>query len=227
MVYRKTTNATNERTALVSIVPLSVLGDRTPLILFDAHGSDLICAAYANFCSLIYDYNVRQKISGADMSVFHFVQLPVIPPHTYTAELLDFIVPRVFELTYTAWDLQPFAQDVGYAGATFIWDDERRFLIRCELDALYFHLYGISRDDAAYIIDTFPIVKRKDEAAYGEYRTALVILEMYDQMAALSSMSVPTPTGEGEYPVPDVSQWVTWLSPEPASPSVAHPDKES
>jgi len=63
-----------------------------------------------------------------------------------------------------------------------------------------------------------------------------VILEMYDQMSALPTMAVPAPKspprhegegdlgGEGLYDVPDVSQWVTWLSPGPASPDVAHPD---
>ncbi|HEX2906023.1 MAG TPA: hypothetical protein VHO69_04140 [Phototrophicaceae bacterium] len=64
-------------------------------------------------------------------------------------------------------------------------NEEPRFLLRCELDALYFHLYQISRDDVAYILDTFPIVKRKDEAAHGEYRIKRVILEMYDQMAGV------------------------------------------
>ena len=53
----------------------------------------------------------------------------------------------------------------------FVWDEERRFDLRCDLDALYFHLYEISRDDVDYIMETFPIVKRKDEAAYGSYRT--------------------------------------------------------
>ena len=132
-------------------------------------------------------------------------------------------MPRVLELSYTAWDLQPFAQDVGYDGAPFVWDEERRFLMRCELDALYFHLYRIARDDVDYILETFPIVKRKDEAAHGEYLTKRIILEMYDQMAALPQISVPAPKGEGDYRVPDVAQWVTWLEPEPASPLVAHP----
>src|SRR5689334_7670220 len=95
----------------------------------------------------------------------------------------NFIAPRVPELTYTAWDLQPFSEDVAYNGAPFIRDDQRRFLMRCELDALYFHLYQINRDDVDYIIETFPIVKRKDEAAYGTYRTKDTILAMYDQMA--------------------------------------------
>ena len=71
------------------------------------------------------------------------------------------------------------------------------------------------------------MVKRKDEAAHGEYRTRRVILEMYDQMAALPKMAVPAPKGEGEILVPDVSQWATWLNPPPADPSVAHPDTRS
>jgi hypothetical protein len=55
-------------------------------------------------------------------------------------------------------------------------------LLRCKLDAAYFHLYGIERDDVDYIMETFPIVKRKDEKLYREYRTKRVILEMYDEM---------------------------------------------
>jgi hypothetical protein len=53
---------------------------------------------------------------------------------------------------------------------------------RCELEAAYFHLYGIERDDVDYIMERFPIVKRKDEKLYGEYRTKRVILEMHDEM---------------------------------------------
>lgn len=38
------------------------------------------------------------------------------------------------------------------------------------------------RDAVAYILDQFPIVRRKDEERFGEYRTKRVILEMYDAM---------------------------------------------
>ncbi len=75
----------------------------------------------------------------------------------------------------------------------FVWDEDRRFLMRCELDALYFHLYGIARDDVDYVLETFPIVKRKDEAAHGEYLTKRIILEMYDQMAACRRSACPRP----------------------------------
>ncbi len=44
-------------------------------------------------------------------------------------------------------------------------------MIRCELDAAYFHLYGIAHHDVDYIMETFPILRRRDEEAYSEYRT--------------------------------------------------------
>jgi hypothetical protein len=97
----------------------------------------------------------------------------------------------VLELTYTAWDMQPFARDLGYHGPPFRWDEERRFLLRCELDAAFFHLYGIEREDVDYIMETFPIVKRKDEKAHGEYRTKRVVLEIYDAMRRAMDAGVP------------------------------------
>jgi len=96
--------------------------------------------------------------------------------------LREWIAPCVLELTFTAYDLRGFAEDCGYTGEPFRWDEDRRFLLRCELDAAYFHLYGIGLEDVDYILDTFPIVRRKDEQAHGEYRTKRVILEIYDEM---------------------------------------------
>ena len=49
--------------------------------------------------------------------------------------------------------------------------------MRAELDALMFHLYGVNRTDADYIMHTFPIVQRKDEEAHGEFRTKRLILD--------------------------------------------------
>jgi hypothetical protein len=103
--------------------------------------------------------------------------------------------------------VRPFAEDLGHSGPPCRWDDDRRFLIRCELDALYFRLYGLSRDDADCILDTFPIVRRKDEHQFGEYRTKRVILEIYDAMAEAERTGVP---------------YQTRLDPPPADPRIAH-----
>src|SRR5690606_17779349 len=96
---------------------------------------------------------------------------------------VEFICKRSLELLHTSWETQPIAGEASAGSAPYVWDDERRFWLRTELDALYFHLYGISRDDVDYIMETFPIVKRKDEAEHGCYRTKLAILEVYDEMA--------------------------------------------
>ncbi len=55
---------------------------------------------------------------------------------------------------------------------------------RARLDALFFQLYGISRDDAAYILDTFPIVREDDEKSFGRYLTKELILAYMNAIAA-------------------------------------------
>lgn len=182
LAHRKTARSTDERTLIVSPLMRTAVGDKAPLIFIEEQSARTACLLTANFNSYVCDFTTRQKLGGTDLSQFYFKQLPVLPPSTYTPELLNFIVPRVLELTYTAWDLQAFARDLGYEGDPFAWDPERRFQLRCELDALYFHLYQIGREDAAYIMDTFPILKRKDEAQFGTYRTKDVILAAYDQL---------------------------------------------
>ena len=48
--------------------------------------------------------------------------------------------------------------------------------LRARLDALYFHLYGLDREDAAYVLGTFPIVQRQDVDKFGSYRTRDLVL---------------------------------------------------
>ena len=91
---------------------------------------------------------------------------------------------EVLRLSYTAHDLAPFARDLGYDGAPFKWDEEDRHHRLARLDALFFHLYGLSRDDAAYILDTFPIVREQDIKAHGRYLTKDLILAYMNAVAA-------------------------------------------
>jgi hypothetical protein len=165
-----------------------------------------------NLNSFILDYCARQKLSGTSLNYYIIKQLPILSRSMYSVEQQQFVVQRVLELVFTAWDLAFFAQSCGYVGSPFRWDDERRFLLRCELDAAYFHLYGIARDDVDYVMETFPIVKRRDVAAHGEYRTKRVILEVYDAMQQAMDSGQP---------------YQTRLDPPPADPSVAHPPRET
>jgi len=207
VAFRDIARTTDARTAIMSVIPRLGVGHTAPVMMLNRRVGQYFpfvlsdaetklkfdTGLIASFCSLVFDYVVRQKLGGTHLTYMYLKQLPVFPPKVFinTPALLDFIVPRVLELTYTAWDLQPFAQDVGYDGPPFIWDEERRFLMRCELDALYFHLYGISRDDVDYIMETFPIVKRKDIA-----RTRPSSQTLLPQGDGLTSP--PRPEGEGD-----------------------------
>lgn len=214
--WRDVTNVlTNRRTVIASVVPRMGVGDKF-LLMFPYGAPQLASCLLACLDSFVFDYCSRQKLGGTSLKYFIIKQLPVLPPATYESEapwsrattLRDWIRDRVLELTYTAWDLEPWAKDLSWDGPPFHWDESRRFLLRCELDAAFFHLYGIDRDDTAYILDTFPIVRRKDEAAHGEYRTKRVILEIYDEL---------------QRAIESGSAYATRLDPPPADPKLAHP----
>ncbi|MGH3772362.1 MAG: hypothetical protein ACRDRW_13355 [Pseudonocardiaceae bacterium] len=105
------------------------------------------------------------------MSYMIFKQLPVFPPDAYGKDgpwdsgqrLSDWITYHVLELSYTTHDMAAFAADHGDKGPPFRWDEDRRFWLRAELDAAYFHLYGLPRDDVDYVLDTFRSYRRHDE----------------------------------------------------------------
>ncbi|WP_016854811.1 Eco57I restriction-modification methylase domain-containing protein [Halomonas smyrnensis] len=194
--FRDICRSTDERTTIDSLIPLSAVGNNLPLcILPVATGARLTAALQANLTSLVFDFVARHKVGGTHMNFFIIKQLPVLPPEAYDKESLDYIVPRVLELTYTSHDLAPFARDLGYECAPFGWDSERRHQLRCELDAYYAHLYGLTRDELRYILDpadvmgpdypsvTFPGLKRKEIAEFGEYRTQRRVLEAFDALA--------------------------------------------
>ncbi len=98
--------------------------------------------------------------------------------------IADFVGGEVLRLPYTAQDLAPFARDMGYDDAPFKWDENDRRHRMARLDALFFTLYGINRDDAAYILDTFPIVREQDEKAHGRYLAKELILAYMSVVAA-------------------------------------------
>ncbi|MEU2613094.1 DNA methyltransferase [Micromonospora sp. NPDC007271] len=192
--FRKICRATDERTAISYAFPAGGLGDSGNIIMPTASESPALL--YANATALVLDYVLRQKLGGTNLNFFQFEQLPFLKPRDVEPHN-RFIGSRVLELTYSAIDMAPFAREFGESEAPFRWDEERRSVIRAELDALFFHLYGVARDDVDYIMEAFPIVKRKDEAKYGTYRTKELILAEYDRMAA-AGISLTNPLVDGE-----------------------------
>ena len=189
--FRDIARNTDERTVISSLFPMTAVGNKLPELMFDADAAH-VAAAVAALCSFVQDYIARQKVGGTTLNFFLVNQFVVPPPHAFDA-VLDRIVPRVVELAYTATDLRGFATEVGYDGPSFAWDPDRRALVRAELDALMFHLYGVRRDDVDHIMETFSVLKHRDEERFGEYRTKRLILEAYGRFGTAPPGAGPSP----------------------------------
>jgi hypothetical protein len=202
--FRDVTNATNERTSVFTVLPPVAVNHKAPIVYVRNSKHAFFLGATT---SIVFDYVTRQNIGGTSLGYFLLKQLPVTRPQQVEDRHHSFVESRVLELVYTASDVKGYADTLEYNGRPFRWDDDRRFLLRCELDALYFHLYGIVRHDVDYIMGTFPITRRKEEQQFGEYRTKRVILEIYDAMAEATRSGL---------------MYKTRLSPPPASVRLSH-----
>ena len=190
LTYKRITAATNVRTMIAAVGPHAAYEINANNILLPTETEVVACCCIVSCLnSMAFDYVVRQKIQGVTLNWYIVEQLPLITPDAYNREFgattaRDLVRDHVLRLTYTAHDMAPFARDLGYDGEPFIWDEEERRHLRARLDALYFHLYGLSRDDAEYVLDTFPIVRREDEATFGTYRTRDMTLAYMNALAA-------------------------------------------
>ena len=194
MGWRDICRSTDERTVIASVFPRMGVGNKIPLMEFATATAREATGLIANLSSIPFDYASRQKIGGTTMNYFIYTQLPVIAPNQFTNEDLTFITPRVLELTYTSHSMGAWAEDIGYAGAPFTFDPDRRAQLRAELDAFFARKYGLSRDELRYVLDptdthgesypseTFRGLKRNEIERYSEYRTQRLILAAFDRL---------------------------------------------
>ena len=214
--WRDITNSTNERTLIANVLPKVAVGNSCPLIFMGGITPTERLSFQGIADSFVLDYVARQKVGGTHINYFYLKQFPFLPPTLFCqlregSKGLDLtkVFSYVLELVYTAYDLQLLAQDCGFEGPPFQWDEKRRFEIRCELDALFFQTYLACdmngdwqlaegetteqlsilkehfitpRAAVAYIMDQFNLVRDRDTEIYGRYRTKERILEIYDAM---------------------------------------------
>ncbi|MBA2590814.1 MAG: hypothetical protein H0U97_00570 [Gammaproteobacteria bacterium] len=178
-------------TMIATLMPGVAFGNKVPVLIPEDQSPEnaAVNAALllANMNTFAFDFSLRQKLQGQTINLFILEQLPVIAPAAFEqrigkTKIADYIRAEVLALTYTAHDMAPLARDLGYVDGNgrvkppFVWDPEDRRQRMARLDALFMHLYGLGEADADYILSTFPIVREKDEAAFGTYRTRDLIL---------------------------------------------------
>lgn len=192
--FRRVSSSTNERTAVACIYPwLPSTYGWILTVGVENWQLTVLCGAYN---SLVFDYLLRNSLSQPSIPQGVFEQIAVPPIEKFNQSARDFIASRVLELTYTASDMAPWAQSLGYQGEPFTYELERRAQLRAELDAYYAKLYGLSRDELRYILDpadvmgedypseTFRGLKKNEEREFGEYRTQRLVLEAWDALHA-------------------------------------------
>ena len=193
-VIRGISRSTDERSVLAGNIPLAGLGHSAAQMDYQHAQAVASALVLGNMNSIPLDWTARLSVGGVNLSFFIVKQLPVLPPKAFLEEAPDgrtwaiLIVPRVLELTYTSHELAGFAADLGYEGPPFVWDDERRHCLKCELDAIFACMYGLNQRELEWILDapypsaSFPGLKSKEFKLYGEYRTKRHVLEAFAQL---------------------------------------------
>lgn len=195
IVWRRNARTNDERTVIATALPRVAVGDSL-FVLFPGREVSPPSVACLLCClnSIVLDFVARQKIGGVNLSYYFLQQFPILSPSSFSEIDRNYIAQRIAELTHTSHELRAFAEDLGYMGSPFSWDEDRRALLRAELDAKIAKLYGLTRDQLRYILDptdiygpdypseTFRVLKNNDIAKYGEYRTAKLVLDAWDRL---------------------------------------------
>lgn len=230
--FRNVARATDIRTGIFSLIPISGVGNSMPLMFSIKTKVETILLS-SIISSIVFDFVTRQKIAGVNFNFFYLEQLPVLSISQFLIKLKQTAISFSTELTYTSWDIKSFADDVwkeadndlkaaiqqqweanqantgGHTWAPpewceidpdgcplppFKWDEERRALLKAELDAIYAKLYGLTTEELRYILDpqdvygpdfpgeTFRVLKEKEIRLYGEYRTKRLVLEAWERL---------------------------------------------
>ncbi len=206
----------SERSLVGTIIPKSAAGHKAPLMICDHSPAERVVLATV-LSSLVADYAVRQKTNA--MTFFVMEQAAVLSkeslsePVTWLGETAsNWLLPRALELFYTNDELYALCEDLGRTHPPFFWNTERRSLIQTEIDAAMFHLYGLNREQADWVLDSFTVLRKYEERDHGEFRTKRLVLTAYDAMAKAKASD---------------TAYQTPLSPPPADISLCHAADDS
>lgn len=188
--WRKLCSTSNPHLLIASIVPFCGISNSFNVIFSSETPRNLLCLV-SNMNSLVVNYCAMSKILGLNFSGFILKQLPILPPQAYSQKcpwnkdfsVGEWIFQRAFELIYSNSLLEEFAKDVGFFGSPFNPTNERRRILRAEIDAAIFVLYGLlNRDDVEFIIDQFGSLRKKDLKEHGSFKTKQLTMEIYDSL---------------------------------------------
>ena len=106
--------------------------------------------------SFVVDYLIRHKVS-AHVNQFYFKEIPV--PRLSSGEQYEAVAKMAAQLVAVTDEFSELRKEFGIKyGVT---DENDRMALRAKLDVAVAKLYGMSKDELAYILTKFPIVDGK------------------------------------------------------------------
>lgn len=200
--FRNITNSTNERTFILSPIPDAYGVGNSATLLFVERGTMPGAILLGMMSSLPFDYAIRQKVGGINMSTFFVKQFPVLTPEQVSSSGYERdIVERVARLCWFNHDLDGWMEELreecpeeySLPEEPVVWNEEQRAVWQAELDAIFAHLYGLSTEDLRYILDpedvcgkgcineTFRVLKERELRELGAYRTKYLIMAAWEK----------------------------------------------
>ena len=184
----------DSRTAIGTIIPFSAVGHSAAVLLFRDKDSTMrnkkMILFSCIFSSLVFDYLVRQKMSGINLSKFILIQIASPSPKSFKSLKLTYN-----NITKTAeeWCIEqasrvlPVSQKLvkifkNLSNKPVKWDEDDRFEKICFIDAIVAHTYGLNRKDYEYILNQFPILCRQQKEKYGKFLSLEMGLEFFDAL---------------------------------------------
>ncbi|PKK81551.1 MAG: hypothetical protein CVT47_01860 [Thermoplasmata archaeon HGW-Thermoplasmata-2] len=157
MAYRLIASSTNYRTFISSIIPPGYVCGHSIAIIRMPSLKEL-CYLCGVMNSFVIDYFIRMKVS-ANVTMFNFLETPV--PRLSSGKEFDEIVKKTAQLVATTPEFDQLKKEIGISyGLT---NENDRLLARAQLDVAVAKLYGISKEDLAYILEKFPNVDPKQK----------------------------------------------------------------
>lgn len=181
IAIRKIASNTNERTLISTVIPPNTFAGHSLSVHFPfcntpekynqlvfAPSELLFLISVMN--SFVVDYVLRSRMT-TNLSLYYLYQLP-IPRLPQTDKTFKTIVKRAAKLVCVSSEFDALAKDVGLRGSQDgITDDKERARLRAELDGLVAHLYGLSEDEFAHVLASFPLVQQPvKDAALAAYK---------------------------------------------------------
>ncbi|MGI6388571.1 MAG: ATP-binding protein, partial [Kiritimatiellia bacterium] len=166
-------------TLVSTVIPPTFHGNKIPTVrVFDEKGSRTIgndtqlylCATWNSY---VLDYLIRMRVTTT-LNFFYLYQLPV-PRLTEKDAAFRPIVERAVRLICTTPEFDELAKEIFGEPATAMSvgapDPAERAKLRAELDGLVAHLYGLTEEEFAHILTTFPLVSDEVKiAAHNAFR---------------------------------------------------------